>query len=704
MAVLIGRFQTRAAAWSLTGLILTALTAALVLLALNESVMSTGRIAAYGILAVAIVVYAWVGRLITVRVAGNAIGWLLLLAGLSLAVSLFGEQYALRGLATSPGSLPAVRLAGAIAWAAGLLALTLPIALVLLFPDGRLPSRRWRPVLWATYVIFAGAAAQLLQAGTAIDGGLTNALQDAGVSYPNPLGVFPRHGWFSDFLTAIVALGVITAVLAVASVFVRRRGASAERRQQLAWLGYVGVLTAVWFAVGAGYGLTTSGTGWLGTLLWALLVFTPLVGIPLACAVAVLKYRLYDLDIVVKKTVVAGLAAAAFTAIYALVVVVTVAVTGQSGNAALTFAAAALAALALQPIRARAKLLADRLVYGRRAPPYEVLSEFAGRISGAYPTEEVLPRMARMLTEATGAEQAQVWLRSGKTEHLEAAWPTAVEGREPATEAVAVAPDGRTRVFAVEHRGERLGALRIICSPREPLTPASDRLVRDVAAQAGLVVRNVVLIDDLRASRQRLVAAADDARRRLERNLHDGAQQQLVALRISAGLARQLVAESPDEAAEMLAQTEHQAADALRELRELAHGIYPPLLADLGLKAALEGHARKAALPVTVEAPAVGRYPQDIEAAIYFCVLEALQNVAKYAHASAARVALCHDGQRLAFTVEDDGMGFDQATTPVGTGLQGMSDRLAALGGTVDIASAPGHGTRITGRVPAQAR
>jgi hypothetical protein len=223
MAVLIGRFQTRVAAWSLTGLILTALIAALVLLALNESVMSTGRIAAYGIIAVAIVVYAWVGRLITVRVAGNAIGWLLLLAGLLLAVSLLGEQYALRGLATSPGSLPAARAIGAIGSAAGSLALPLAVALVLLFPDGRLPSRRWRPVLWGTYVIFAGAVAQLLQDGTTISGGMTNALEVAGVSYPNPLGVFPRHGWFSGLLTVLVALAVVTAVLAVASVFVRRR-------------------------------------------------------------------------------------------------------------------------------------------------------------------------------------------------------------------------------------------------------------------------------------------------------------------------------------------------------------------------------------------------------------------------------------------------------------------------------------------------
>jgi signal transduction histidine kinase len=160
------------------------------------------------------------------------------------------------------------------------------------------------------------------------------------------------------------------------------------------------------------------------------------------------------------------------------------------------------------------------------------------------------------------------------------------------------------------------------------------------------------------------------------------------------------VTSSPGEAAELIAQTEQQAADALEELRELARGIYPPLLADLGLRAALEAQARKAALPVTVEAPGLGRYPQKIEAAVYFCVLEALQNAAKYARASAARVTLCPDGQWLAFTVEDDGQGFDPGITPRGTGLQGVADRLGALGGTADVTSAPGHGTRVTGRVP----
>jgi signal transduction histidine kinase len=250
-----------------------------------------------------------------------------------------------------------------------------------------------------------------------------------------------------------------------------------------------------------------------------------------------------------------------------------------------------------------------------------------------------------MVAEATGAERAEVWLRSGGSERLEAAWPSAVDEPEPSAGSATVAPDGRTRAFAVVHRGERLGALRVTCSAREPLTPAGERLMRDVAAQAGLVLRNVGLIEDLRASRQRLVAAADEARRGLERNLHDGAQQQLVALRISLGLARQVLAGSPEEAAELLAQTEHQAEEALQELRDLAHGIYPPLLADLGLGAALEAQARKAAVPVTVEASAVGRHSQEIEAAVYFCVLEALQNVAKYAQAPVARATLCQEAR-----------------------------------------------------------
>jgi signal transduction histidine kinase len=254
----------------------------------------------------------------------------------------------------------------------------------------------------------------------------------------------------------------------------------------------------------------------------------------------------------------------------------------------------------------------------------------------------------------------------------------------------------------IERDGQPVAALL-----HDPALEYNPGLVDSVCAAAGLTLDNERLAAELRArlvelqaSRARLIETADTERRRIERNLHDGAQQQLVALRISLGLARQLVTSAPGEAADLIAQTEQQAAGALEELRELARGIYPPLLADLGLRAALEAQARKAAIPVAVAAPDLGRYPQKIEAAVYFCVLEALQNVAKYAQASAVHVTLRPDGQWLAFTVEDDGQGFDPATTPRGTGLQGISDRLGALGGTADVTSAPGNGTRVTGRVP----
>jgi signal transduction histidine kinase len=433
-----------------------------------------------------------------------------------------------------------------------------------------------------------------------------------------------------------------------------------------------------------------------------------LATMPVAVAVAVLRYRLYDLDIVVRKTVVAALVAGAFTAIYALVVAGIGTLIGRHGSGLLTFAAAALAAAALQPVRIRAGLLADRLVYGKRATPYEVLTEFSGQVAGTVSIADVLPRMARMLGEATGAERAEVWMRDGWDERLMAGWPAARAPTSPDSEPTAGDPTAvrddetveRGHVFEVVHQGERLGSLRVVTSPREPLTPAAERLIHAVSGQAGLVLRNVALIEDVRSSRHRLVAAADEARRGLERDLHDGAQQQLIALRINLGLVRQAVGELPEEAAELLAQTEQAATGALAELRDLAHGIYPPLLADHGLDAALSAQARKAPLPVTVEADGTGRYPQETEAAVYFAIGEALQNVAKYAQASGARVTLRGIGHSLTFTVEDDGKGFDPATARMGTGVRGMTDRMAALGGTLEVSSEPGRGTRVTGTVP----
>jgi signal transduction histidine kinase len=262
----------------------------------------------------------------------------------------------------------------------------------------------------------------------------------------------------------------------------------------------------------------------------------------------------------------------------------------------------------------------------------------------------------------------------------------------------------------VRHQGELLGALTVTKRAGESLTPVEEKLLADLAAQAGLVLKNVGLsaelmarLEDLRASRQRLVAAQDEERRRLERNLHDGAQQNLVALKVKLGLAEMFAEKDAARAKVTLNELKADADEALATLRDLARGIYPPLLADQGLAAALEAQARKAPIPVAVTAEGVGRYPEDVEAALYFCCLEALQNTAKYAHATTATVRLSASDEELRVIVEDDGRGFDSGSTRKGSGLQNMEDRLDALGGTVEVASTPASGTTITARVPVRA-
>jgi signal transduction histidine kinase len=301
-----------------------------------------------------------------------------------------------------------------------------------------------------------------------------------------------------------------------------------------------------------------------------------------------------------------------------------------------------------------------------------------------------------------------VWLRVGDRLRLAASWP-ATGGEEvwlPLDDREVVDVAGADRVAEVRHQDELLGALTLSKPPNDPVTSAEEKLLTDLASQAGLVLRNVRLtaelrarLEDLRSSRQRLVAAQDEERRKLERNLHDGAQQQLVALAVKARLASALVGKEPEKELAMLSDLQLELGDALETLRDLARGIYPPLLADKGLGAALEAQARKAAVPVTVEPNGIGRYPQEIEAAVYFCTLEALNNVAKYAEASSVKVGLADEDGELQFRIVDDGRGFDTSVTEYGTGLQGMADRLDAVGGTLDVRSEPGRGTTVIGRV-----
>jgi signal transduction histidine kinase len=434
-------------------------------------------------------------------------------------------------------------------------------------------------------------------------------------------------------------------------------------------------------------------------------------GLPIAMALAIIKYRLYDIDVVISRTLVYGALAAFITAVYVGIVVGVGTLVGSGGrpNLALSIVATAVVAVAFQPVRERLQKIANRIVYGKRATPYEVLSQFSERVAETYAGDEALSRMARVLAEGTGADRADVWLRAGSMLRMTASWPEEATAEEPVVVRDHVLPDmpGADRAVAVRHQGKLLGALTVTKRPGESLTPIEQKLLDDLAHQAGLVLKNVGLtaellarLDDLRASRQRLVAAQDQERRKLERNLHDGAQQNLVAMKVKLSLAEMFALKDADKAKAMLVELAGDADEALDTLRDLARGIYPPLLADQGLGAALQSQARKATVSVAIEDGGIGRYAQESEAAIYFCVLEALQNVQKYAGASQATVRLNEVDGELRLEVEDDGKGFDIANQKKGSGTQNMEDRLDALGGAIEMRSVVGKGTMLKGFIP----
>ncbi|MEA2637181.1 MAG: hypothetical protein QOE18_238, partial [Chloroflexota bacterium] len=427
--------------------------------------------------------------------------------------------------------------------------------------------------------------------------------------------------------------------------------------------------------------------------------------------VAVLKYRLYGIDLVVNRALVYAALAVFITSVYVGIAVGIGTLVGSGGkpNLGLSIVATAIVAIGFQPLRERLQRVANRLVYGERATPYEVLSQFSERVAESYASDDVLPRMARVLAEGTNADLAEVWLRSGDVLQRAAVFPLqpTVPAAVHVNSAAELSIPAADRSVAVRHQGEVLGALTITKRRGDSITPIEVKLMDDLAHQAGLVLKNVGLtadlqarLDDLRASRQRLVAAQDDERRKLERNLHDGAQQHLVAIKVKLGLVEMLAARDPEKAKATLAALKDDADEALETVRDLARGIYPPLLAERGLAAALQSQAGKATLPVHVDADGIGRYPQETEAALYFCTLEALQNVQKYAAASAVEVRLHKDGEQLLVEVTDDDRGFDVTTAVRGAGLTNMEDRLEALGGTLLIETSPGHGTTLRATVP----
>ena len=413
---------------------------------------------------------------------------------------------------------------------------------------------------------------------------------------------------------------------------------------------------------------------------------------------------------------------------------------GERSLLVASMGAAGLAALAYPVARARLEVAANRLVYGERVAPDDAVRKFGTRLTRAVPMDELLLQLCESLRKTMRLHSAEVWTGSDGVYEVAASAPhrsraplhvspkavpvTARAGVSGGTWIEIWLPElaegrvaGNLRVAPLAHGGELLGL--VVCERSgdgDPFTRDGDTTLTELSRQVALALHNVNLdsalqasLDELRhknielhESRARIVAAGDAERRRLERNLHDGAQQHLVALAVKVRLARDAVEDDPADAMSLLDELRTDLQDAIAELRALAHGIFPPLLVSGGLVHALPAAASRATLPATVECVDLERYEPELEAAVYFCCVEAMQNASKHA-GEGAKIALrvWQDNGELCFTVSDDGAGFDSAgSAGKGHGFINMADRLGAMQGSLDVWSALGQGTRISGRVP----
>ena len=357
----------------------------------------------------------------------------------------------------------------------------------------------------------------------------------------------------------------------------------------------------------------------------------------------------------------------------------------DSPSVPLSVLATAMVALSFARVQAGVEGWASRLLGGHPAAPYDVLNRFSESMPEEESTEDLPARMARLLAQGTGARWAQVWVSVAGRPALAATWPA---DTDTAATPPDLLPDARDaagpglRALAVTHGGEPLGVLRLQERPGLPLSPVEERLFAALADRAGLMLRLVGVRADLelrrgelleraaelKASRRRLIETQDGERRRLERDLHDGAQQHLVALTVNLRLAQTLSSSSPVRAAALLGLQADAATVAIETLASLSRGIYPRLLSEQGLVAALRSAVATSAIPVTIIDDGTARLPAAVEAALYFCCTEAVQNAAKHSGAGTLVVRLSDDAGTSRLVVTDDGSGFGQAGDAAGRG------------------------------------
>ena len=615
--------------------------------------------------------FAGVGLYVLRARPGHRVGQLFVGLGVASALMYFGRQAGLH----SPALPGAAWLAWMSIWLVPLVMAAGGVA-VMVFPTGQHLSRRWRVASYAMVALATLVA-------------LASALWPIEDDWRSTDLVFPFDLAGEDAARAIawpLMLSCYTGFQAmwVAAVVTRLRRAGSDEARQLRWFVFAVAVSMLLLVVGQ--------IAWRTPLL-GLLTF-PLV--PLAAGMAIIRYRLYDIDPVINKTLVGGAMVLLIFVGYVGVVVGLGALLPVSDRV-LALAATAAVAVVFEPVRRRAQALADRLVYGRRATPYETLSRLSAQL--ARDDEGLLESLAATIAGGVGASEVVIWLGDAERMEAVAAWPTSPA---PGARSLAELGNRRELVRPVWHDGIVQGALVLTKSPGEPLTPGEDQLLGDLVAQTGLVIDHRARLEqvarqaaELQAAARRIVTAEDSARRRIERNLHDGAQQRLVALGMELGALVERAAATGDQ--DLLRKSEHarrQLLAATSELREMARGVHPTVLTEDGLETALANLADQSPVLVRLRVALDRRPPPEVEATAYFLVSEALTNAARHAQASVIDVDVSLDDDRLTVAVSDDGTG--GAALEPGGGLQGLADRLSALGARLEVVSPPrGGGTTV---------
>ena len=667
-------------AWA-TALAVTVLVGGTVLVAAAATVVSVraGILGSSWTLLTSASVIALVGGFLAGRRPRHTVGWLLLATGLPFLVGQGAEGLARIGLDHPPAG-PAAETALWVAnWIYPPALVPLFVLVALTFPDGRLPSRRWRGL-----VVLAAALAVILGVFGAF-GQSTLVLGDMRVPNPHAVAALTAVGPVVMTAAGLVLLGC--SVAATVSLVLRWRRAGRQARQQIMWVVLALVVLAAAFGVDAAVALLAPS---LYPLVFPLVQLAPVV-VPLAIAVAMLRYQLFDVEALASRALVYAILTFLLVAGYALAAAWAGAALPGSADALARVLATAVVAVAFAPLRDVLQRIIGRRLYGDRARPYTAMTRLARQLQQPAAPQQVLGTLVSSAAQALRSPYAAINLG---------------DQLDPAAEHGTVPADG-SRLASVEltHAGASLGHLVVAGRGRESLAPADLRLLADLALPIGAAVYAVGLSVDLYRSREQMVLAIEEERRRVGRDLHDDLGPRLAAISMQVELIHDLTLAHPARAHALLGELLDQTEIAVQETRRVAHAHRPPALDTLGLVPALESHvAHVAAVPVRFEVPvALPPLPAAVEVAAYRIALEAIQNVAAHAQARSCVLHLVHDRQGLTLEVVDDGLGI-ASHHPVGLGLQSMTERAAELGGVLTLQRGPdGRGTLVRAVLPCRA-